>query len=226
MSGFLGITWDSDDKDKNKKAKSSIDQTPTQQQPMPSFALGATGVTQPVQPTYSSPNNMFGPAQVQLSEEDKTKWQSFITDIYNKACVANPLFGDFMSQIDAMAGVIPNEGQRIAAVGTLMKTKGINKQQIIDACNGVAKMIDDARTAFTQDQAARTQKNVTAVQQTIIDKQNAVAQLNQEIAQLSGSIVENQNILATREYGFNMYQQMAANNVQQQIKNLSSYISE
>jgi len=224
---FLGISFDSDDDSKNKK-KSSIpvnnDPQPQQQQ-VPSFAM-------PNQPAYQSqPGYTPGPQmsyqpQPQLSDADRDKWQGFVNNLYQQACNDNPLFGDFIKQADAMTGIITNEGQRIAAVGALMKQKGIAKSQIIDACNAVAKALDDGRTAFMNDQAGRTQKGIGDVQQQIANKQQQIAQLNQEIAQLNGSMIETQNNLAAREYGFNFYHQQMAGNVIQQIKNLTSFIND
>jgi len=166
---------------------------------------------------YGMPAPSIDPSRAQQLDEAAT--QQLRTSM--SACYGS--YGEFLSNMEVLADVVPDEGQRMKAAMKMLGKKGVGVAKVlsdVDACLGALesenRSFRDTCQSQVEQRVGSKRKALEQIKADIAAKQNQIAAIQGEIATLQASVLssaleikaEEDNIAVVQERFTGVYNNM------------------
>ena len=198
---------------------------------------------QPVQPLVTNTNygnynsaqqpnnlgNVFAPAQTgpTISEEDKKKYQDYLSALYSAAKTKAINYGEFLTNIETVMETDPTlpDANKFKMAFSFMKKRGVTKDQLAQACNDAISVVEnDRKTKFDVDIQAKN-NSIDSNSQTIAAKKQQIQKLSEEITALEQAIEETKQRISIKTYLYNNFATQLINKIKADFSGIQSFIN-
>ena len=228
MAGFFDKFLYTDG-DKETKVKKEEPKVPVQVvEPLVTRITSQSNVVNPFV------KNKIGDASQSLPPDELQKWQNYFNALLDSARKNNPLYNQFLENIDIVNEADPSQpvSTKVRMAYGMMK-KVATKDQIVEAANNAIQgIVNDRKAAFEPKQDKRIKEGVTDNNKLIQQKQAEIQKMeediktkNAEILQIEANIDNTNSTVAIRLGCYDLLSEQLLEKVKDDLTGITNYIN-